>query len=184
MPRSGSDSLAVARESSKVPRMKGSAFLLVTLFILIAAALLLARIFNWPDGRSAGENYELAAAMGRMQVYADKLYHAGAAENWELAAFYLHEIEEIGEEIEAARIEKHGVNVSSLASSQLLQPVERLEQAVQAGDPVAFNTGYNQLVGHCNACHGASGYGFVQIAIPQREHRWNQEFAPQPPPAP
>src|SRR5690349_14889212 len=45
------------------------------------------------------EHMEVAVYMGRIQAYHQKLWAAGEANNIELAAFYLHEMEEAMEEI-------------------------------------------------------------------------------------
>jgi hypothetical protein len=40
------------------------------------------------------------------------------------------------------------------------QPVQ---EAIMAKDLKAFDKAYKEVVGGCNACHEAMGYGFIQV---------------------
>ncbi|MGJ3236163.1 hypothetical protein [Marivirga sp.] len=63
------------------------------------------------------EGYELAKAMGYLQLYSHKLYLAGKKENWQLSKFYAHEIGETIEEIENAKVVDEGYDISKLVGT-------------------------------------------------------------------
>ena len=104
--------------------------------------------------------------MSFISRYAQKLYFAGEAENWELADIYSHEIEEISAEI-VSRGEMHdGINISELMESMLLPQIEQLEEAIDSGDREIFLDRYNVMIQSCNSCHEASDYGAVKVTVP------------------
>ena len=133
------------------------------------------------------ETHEVSAAqvdeisliyhMSFISRYATKLYFAGDAENWELADIYSHEIEEISEDI-VSRGEMHdGINISELVDTMLLPQIEKLEEAIDSGDRQMFLSRYTVMVETCNACHVASDYGAVKVAVPQ-SNPFSQDFSP------
>lgn len=121
---------------------------------------------------------ELAYHMAYLERYADKLHFAGEAGHWELARFYLHEIEETAELVIAEGHVEEGVELAPLVETMLLPAVERAEAAVEAGAPAAFAEAYAGLVAACNSCHEASAHGFIQITVPERTGYPNQDFRP------
>ena len=116
--------------------------------------------------------------MGNMQRFVEKLYFAGQASNWELADFYVHEIEEAMEGIIAANVIDEGVPVSSFMKTMLPSAVMSMEEAVKARDTRQFMTRYDGLVSSCNACHLSTKHGFVKIVIPKQPTYQNQSFGP------
>jgi hypothetical protein len=124
------------------------------------------------------EHFELAEPMGRMQQFLDKLYFSGKEKNWELAGFYLHELEEQAGEIVAAGVIEDGHDVSNLAKGFLLPNLEQLEVAVDANDVTQFHAGYEQLVESCNSCHTATEHGFIRLKVPDLSMYKNQDFTP------
>lgn len=125
---------------------------------------------------AAAAEVELAALMLRMQIHMDKLYWAGKAKNWPLAAFYTHEIEETLEEITKAKIVEDGVNVSALAGPMLGGAVSTVENTIKA--KTGFETAYVATVNACNGCHAAAKHPFIQIQVPLRPMFTNQKFTP------
>ena len=123
--------------------------------------------------------YPLGEQMGYLQRYVEKLYFAGQAKNWDLADFYVHEVDETAEDIMSAKVVKEGVAVSKLMTT-LLPPAEQgLQEAVQAQDPELFQTRYGALIDACNACHQEAKHGFMKITIPDRPSVTNQSFTPE-----
>ena len=122
-------------------------------------------------------DYELAVAMSRMQVYFNKLWFAGKAENWELAHFYAHEVEETLEEIIEHNVEDDGINVSNLAKIMTAQPFKKLEKSVKKEVLADFETAYTGMMRTCNQCHQASEHSYIQIKIPTMPAFDNQVFA-------
>lgn len=123
------------------------------------------------------EEYELAKAMFYMQWHAGKLWFAGKNENWELAAFYAHELEETIEEIEEAKVEEDGHDVSNLVHVMTLPYVEQVEDAIKQQDAAVFESAYKNLVYSCNACHQVTGKAFIKITIPEVPFPGNQDFS-------
>lgn len=122
-----------------------------------------------------GKSLPLIYQMSFMSRYTHKLYLAGAAQNWELADIYSHEIEEIAVEIIEGNHVDDGVNISELMEAMLLPQIEQMEGAIDRGEPAHFEESYNTLIQTCNQCHDASNYGAVQVSIPQ-SNPFNQEF--------
>ena len=38
-----------------------------------------------------------------------------------------------------------------------------VNKVIQAQDLAAFEKAYTSVIGECNKCHGAMGYGFIQV---------------------
>lgn len=166
---------------------------IVALFALLVAGLALFRTSgSVPDApprastteggeveeHGTEEHGELAPAMASLQRFAEKLHLAGEAGNWELASFYEHEIEETAEPLIAGGFEADGHEVGPLVERWLLPAVERVGEAIGAADRAAFGTAYGELVTACNACHAATGHGFVRIVVPDGNPYPSQDFAP------
>jgi hypothetical protein len=127
--------------------------------------------------QEANEEFELAKAMFYMQWHTGKLWFAGTNENWDLAAFYAHELEETIEEIEEAKVEEDGHDVSNLVHTMTLPFVEQVEEAIEKKDVVVFESAYQNLVQSCNACHQVTGKPFIKITIPELPFPGNQDFS-------
>ena len=160
----------------------------VALLALLLAGLALWRTFQPVD---VSENLEaehgsehdeehgsVAPYMADLQRYAEKLYHAGQNEHWELASFYGHELEEAAEAIEQGGFEEDGQPLAPLVARWLMPSVEQAEAAAEAGDRRAFDTAYAELVTACNTCHAATDHGFIAITAPEANAFTNQDFAP------
>ena len=131
-------------------------------------------VSNVPEKK---EEIELAVFMGRMQRFSDKLYFAGKNQNWELAKFYLHELEETAEEVEDAKIIEDGHDISKLIGTMLGTTVEATEKTVLNNPSVEkFEENYRAMVAGCNNCHKATDHGFIQISIPKEPTYRNQLF--------
>lgn len=162
------------------------------IFILISLnALTLIAFFSTPGTASVKSNplpvttvapekkedIELAVFMGRMQRFSDKLYFSGKNQNWELAKFYLHELEETSEEVEKANIVEDGHDISKLIGAMLGTTVEATEKSVLNNPSVEkFEENYRAMVAGCNNCHKATDHGFIQISIPKQPTYGNQLF--------
>ena len=59
--------------------------------------------------------YPLLETMGYYQRFSDKLWMSGINENWELANFYAHELEEVTEEFIRENVDHDGQNLSEIA---------------------------------------------------------------------
>ena len=129
---------------------------------------------------SGKEDPEVAVYMGRVHVYAQKLWASGQAGNLELAKFYQHEIEEVFEDLEAANVVDDGVDISAQMHIYGLPAVEALEEHFEKNGLTGFVEAYDGLLNNCNACHMASGYPIVKVIAPT-EVPQGQDFSPQVP---
>ncbi|WP_448519745.1 hypothetical protein [Rhodoflexus sp.] len=121
----------------------------------------------------------LGWAMVQVQVYHAKLYFAGAAKNWDLAAYYVHELEEALEDVEKYHPEHEGVKIAELIRAIALPHVEKVEKTVEQKDAVAFSAAFSKLTASCNQCHQATGKAIIRIKTPPNAGLPNQDFTPQ-----
>lgn len=118
----------------------------------------------------------LLDAMERFQRFGTKLWYAGNNENWELASFYTHEMEEVIEELQESDIEEAGYKVSELVARMPLPALEEVEASIHKKSYTHFQNSYKLLVTSCNACHAATQKPFIQIQVPDQEMNGNQTF--------
>jgi hypothetical protein len=100
-----------------------------------------------------------------MQVHHLKLWFAGHADNWALAAYELKEIRETMEDIANFSPVWHKVPVGALVKS-LDTPLDHLDAAIKAKNAVKFDAAFHELTGTCNACHAAAGQAEIEITEP------------------
>ena len=107
-----------------------------------------------------------------------KLYYAGQAKNWELAAFQLRELSaalaRIGRTIPTYR--KNDVNAAVAAI--FADKAAAVDAAIKAADPAKFTAAYTEMTGACNACHAGMDHAFLVIKVPDAMVYPNQEFRP------
>lgn len=125
------------------------------------------------------EEYEVAIAMNHFQRHANKLWFAGVNENWELAHFYAHELEESMEELEERKVVDDGINVSKMVATMGIPHLEGVEKSIDAGQVVEFKSAYQTLIKGCNDCHAAVNYDFLEITIPTAPVYTNQQYSVQ-----
>ena len=135
------------------------------------------------EARAAGEAdaQQLLIHMALYQRYAEKAHTAAEAENWPLAAFYAHEIEENTERLIDGGIVDEGIDLSAIAAEVALPRSRRLLAAARSGDRARFDSTYAVMLDGCNACHKRSGHRFIQIQTPTAAADYpSQSFAPIP----
>jgi hypothetical protein len=107
-----------------------------------------------------------------MQIHHIKLWIAGRANNWTLAAYEAKKIKETIEEIKETIIDiqallpqwRHvtlGEMLTKFDSSLMA-----LDEAVKVKDAGRFETSYRELTATCNACHVSAGQSQVKIIVP------------------
>ena len=130
--------------------------------VLIACSLVLVSI---PTTSLAGaDEPDLVSAMGLLQRFSHKLDLAIRHENSALTGFYLHELEETVE-VTASMGDYHGLPIGRLTEAMLQPALEAFEATLDA-DPEnreAIDRDFDALVEACNACHAATGYGYLRI---------------------
>ena len=110
----------------------------------------------------ASEDIELVRYMGTMQYMAHKAGLAIGMKNQPLASFYVHEIEEIIERLEAVET-YDGHAIGSLVKSILVPSFEALEGAVKSGDWQNADKGFERLLASCNTCHETTDHTYIRI---------------------
>lgn len=128
------------------------------------------------SGPAAAGSSDLAGLMNRMQTYAHKLQLSVAGRNTRLAHFYLHELEETSETV-IEQIESYADQpVGSLVKHMLLPAIERVEATLEADDWSEAERRFGELLVACNACHRATGHGFIRI-VPASGNPFAQDFS-------
>ena len=116
----------------------------------------------------------LGEFMTNVQIHHAKLWFAGINENWELADFEIHEINELVEDIRnfnADRPEVKSINIMQAS-------IDSVSAAIQQKKPGSFKTAYTLLTNTCNDCHRNTQHGFNVVKIPDQPPFSNQDFRP------
>ncbi len=118
--------------------------------------------------------------MNMIQTEHAKLWYAGRARNWPLAAYQLGEIKEIMSDVQDLVPTFKSLPLADMMEAVITGQIRDLENAIDAKDPIAFAVGFDSFTANCNACHRATGNGFVVIRRPSRRGFPNQDFRPRP----
>ncbi|RBP28453.1 hypothetical protein DFR65_10770 [Oceanihabitans sediminis] len=111
--------------------------------------------------------------MGTLQNHHAKLWFAGENENWKLADFEIHEIEETMEDLM-----KYQADREESKMIEILNPaIESIEDAIEKKDLELFKRSYILLTNACNKCHQATGYEFNRVKVPEISNFSNQDFS-------
>ena len=116
--------------------------------------------------------------MNMIQTEHAKLWYAGEARNWRLAAYQLAEIKEIMSDTQDLVPVFKSLPFADMMDAVIVGPIAGLEKAIDAKNPKAFAKGYGRLTAACNACHQATGNGFIVIQRPSGRGFPNQDFRP------
>ncbi|OGU49726.1 MAG: hypothetical protein A2199_10515 [Hydrogenophilales bacterium RIFOXYA1_FULL_63_33] len=116
--------------------------------------------------------------MGQIQMRHAKLWFAGKAKNWQLAAYELDEIKEAFEDVAKYQPNFKGRPIAEMIGPVTAQPIAQLEKAIDAKNPVRFAKAFDRLSNACTSCHQAAGYGFIAIQRPSFPPLTNQRFEP------
>lgn len=91
---------------------------------------------------------------------------AASAARWDLAAYELHELDELlDDDLPAAAPPKisNGTDLRALAGALAKTNVPELEGAVKARDAAAFKRAFASTAAACNGCHQSTGHAFIEI---------------------
>jgi uncharacterized protein (TIGR00251 family) len=144
---------------------------------LVLALLVIASLACTNKGYEPG----LGELMSLQQMRHEKLWRAGQAGNWELAAY---ELDELGEGFDDV-VRFHPTHkdsplpLSDIVPKIMGQPLRSARTAVEAHDPQAFASSFDAVTAACNSCHQATNFGFNVVQRPP-DPMWyaNQDFAP------
>ncbi len=145
-------------------------FAIITLIGVVGAAGTLVNLGTAPgradEAKGAGYLPGLGDLMNAsMQVHHTKLWFAGHADNWDLAAYELKEIKETVEDIRTVSPNWHDIPVGQMVTV-LNSSLDALEKAVAAKDPVKFDAAYHELTAACNGCHEAAKQPEIKVIEP------------------
>lgn len=124
----------------------------------------------------------LGECMTSVQSRHAKLWCALAAENWSLAAFELHELDETLETVAKFHPTHRDapLPLKEMIQTGLDPALKQLQKAVQTGDKTRYPKAFDELSQACNACHRATNHGYNVVKRPTGPPFSNQEFAPLP----
>ena len=129
---------------------------------------------------------ELGEQMLGLQIRHARLWFAGQAQNWTLAAFELQEIKEAFEAVVEQNPEHATFQPQRLADvlpAMTKAPVLALRDAIDHGSKAEFEKAYDGLSAACSSCHQAAGNDFLVIQRPTTPLLDNLRVAPAPAPA-
>ena len=110
--------------------------------------------------------------MSAIQAHHSKLWFAGQNQNWLLADFEVHEINEAIGNIQKYQTErKESQNVGIITPA-----LDSVTIAIQKKNPVLFKNSYILLTNTCNNCHRATDFEFNVVKIPETQPFSNQDF--------
>jgi hypothetical protein len=116
----------------------------------------------------------LGDLMSAIQLRHMKLWFAGKALNWELAAYELRQLDT--GLMEAATLYP-GIPVNNVTT--MTKPSQSIAAAIEARDSRRFAKAVGELTDGCNACHQSIARGFIVIRVPTEQPFANQVFPSQ-----
>jgi len=127
---------------------------------------------------------ELGEQMLGLQIRHARLWFAGEAQNWMLAAFELQEIKEAFDAVVEQNPDHATFQPQRLADvlpAMTKAPVLALRDAIDRGSKAEFEKTFDSLSAACTGCHKAAGNDFLVIERPKAPLLDNLRVAPLPP---
>ncbi|TXD37127.1 hypothetical protein FRC98_10350 [Lujinxingia vulgaris] len=119
------------------------------------------------DEDHAHDEVHLGAHMFEIGRRYSAVWYAGEAGNKGMVDYQIHEIEEVIEELREAKPVEEGIDVVDYFDRSVLPGLEKIEEAIEAGDTATFEKEYDAVIAQCNACHTATKHDFIAIGRPQ-----------------
>lgn len=111
---------------------------------------------------SDDEGVELVDYMSSLQYFLHKTGLAVHHQNQALVAFYVHELEEVLEQVgEVKSYDGHAI--SKLSKSTVEPSLEQFEAALKKGDWEKTSVSFDGLIDACNQCHDATDHAYIKI---------------------
>lgn len=122
-----------------------------------------------------GEQYvpQLGDIMNAAQIRHQKLYLAGKARNWELAAYQSRQLRG---NLRDAAVFYAGIPISNVTT--LAERLNAIDEAIAARSGQRFTKAFGELTGGCNECHQSLGRPFIVMKQPSDQPFGDQQFAP------
>jgi len=148
--------------------------------IVIGAMIFIGTAMPVVAQQPAKEAYQpgLGEFMMATQVRHAKLWFAGKARNWALAAYEVDEIKEGLEDATKIHPIHDGIPVADMIKMILDPKIEQVEKAIAAKNSNQFTAAFDALTEGCNSCHTQAGKPFIRIQRPAAPPLSNQDFAP------
>jgi hypothetical protein len=127
------------------------------------------------DAAAAGEQYVpgLGDIMNAVQTRHIKLWFAGKALNWDLAAY---ELRQLKAGLLQAAVMYSGIPATNVTT--MSNPLQSIADAIAGKDIRRFNKAVGELTDGCNGCHQSMARGFIAIRTPADQPFSDQSFAP------
>ncbi len=119
-------------------------------------------------GPSGGAEVSFGSVMADVSRRFELLGRASSAGRFELADYQLHELEEVFEESLPRAIlprEGHPEVLPGMLSSFAKSSLPDLKAALESKDPARVADAFKRTATACNACHRASGHGFIEVPL-------------------
>ena len=100
-----------------------------------------------------------------------KLWQAGSASDWQLAAF---EVGDIRDTFYRASMVYSNIPLADVLPVE--KPLTDMDQAIRTRDKTGFSVAYGSLTKACNGCHQAAHVGFIVIRTPDARSLSDQTF--------
>jgi hypothetical protein len=107
-----------------------------------------------------------------------KLYYAGQAKNWQLAAFQINELRGALARIGRTIPNYRNNNVDNAVALIFADKLKAVDAAVKSADLAQFNRAYGEMTTACNDCHKTMEHAFLVIKVPESGNYPDQEFRP------
>ncbi len=157
----------------------------VVLVVLSASALFAGACRQQPPAPPATTKPAYVPGLGEIMTFNQmrhtKLWFAGQAENWPLAAYELDELREGFDDAVRFHPTQKGspLPIKDLVPKMVTEPLHQLDLAIQAEDKARFDDAFDELTRACNSCHRAANFGFNVVRRPTANPFTNQVFTPQ-----
>jgi ornithine carbamoyltransferase len=113
----------------------------------------------------------LGDIMNAVQTRHMKLWFAGKAQNWELAAY---ELRQLKSGLLEAAVMYEGIPVTNVTT--MIDPVQSVADAIAAKDSKRFAKTVGEMTEGCNGCHKSMERGFIDMRLPKTSPFSNQVF--------
>jgi hypothetical protein len=114
----------------------------------------------------------LGEFMSNIQMHHAKLWFAGINQNWALADFEVHEIEESLEDVQKYQSGREETKMISI----IYPPLDSVKSAIKNKNLKSFKGNFTLLTNTCNTCHQTAKFEFNKVKIPDSPPFSNQEF--------
>lgn len=151
--------------------------LIVCIFLIFITGWLWLKVNHLEQTVAEHAKPGLYEVMTQMQTVVHKMNYAIEFGNKDLMDFYIHELEELSDELIDADVYYHEHPVGQLTNTILYPTIEALEDAVDSGIWLDVREKNSILVQSCNSCHITTGYESIIILDKAEANPFNQDFS-------